>query len=137
MSEYFLKPKSLSANVMVKLDLSYYGSKADLKNATGVDTSDVDKMTDLANLTPDVDKLDIDKLKNAPSNLSNLSNLKSKEDKLDVNKLVPALVELSKPNGVVKMLLLKRMYIMLRLKILKIKHLVLLNWLSMLLLMVK
>ena len=81
MSEYFPKPTSLSANVMVELDLSYYGSKADLKNATGVYTSDVAKMTDLANLTPDVDKLDIDKLKNAPSNLSNLSILKSKEDK--------------------------------------------------------
>ena len=32
-----------------------------------------------------VDKLDIDKLKNAPSNLN---NLKSKADKLHVNKLV-------------------------------------------------
>ena len=30
------------------------------------------KKTDLANLKSDVDKLDIDKLKNAPSNLSNL-----------------------------------------------------------------
>ena len=30
------------------------------------------KKNDLANLKSDVDKLDIDKLKNAPSNLSNL-----------------------------------------------------------------
>ena len=94
-------------------------------------------MNDLANLRPDVDKLDIDKLKNAPSNLSNLSNLKSKEDNLDVDKLVPVFVDLSKLDNAVKMLLLKRMYIMLRLKILKIKYLVLLYWLSMLLLMVK
>ena len=41
------------------------------KNATGVDTSDFAKKTDLANLKSDVDKLDIDKLKNIPSNLSN------------------------------------------------------------------
>ena len=41
---------------------------------------------DLANLKSDVDKLDIDKLKNVPTNLS---NLKSKLDKLDIDKLVP------------------------------------------------
>ena len=137
MSEFFLKPKFLGANVTVELGLSYYETKTGLKNTTGVDTSDVAKMTDLANLKPDVDKLDFDKLKNAPNNLSNLSNLKSKEDKLDVDKLIPVLADLSKLNDVVKMLLLKRMCIWLRLKILKIKYLVLLNWLSMLFLMVK
>ena len=42
-----------------------------LKSATGVDASDSAKNTDLANLKSDVDKLDIDKLKNVPSNLSN------------------------------------------------------------------
>ena len=42
-----------------------------LKSATGVDTSDFSKNTDLANLKSDVDKLDIDKLKNVSSNLSN------------------------------------------------------------------
>ena len=39
MSEYFPKPKSLRANVKVQLDLSIYATKADLKNAAGVDTS--------------------------------------------------------------------------------------------------
>ena len=34
----------------VGLDLSNYATKADLKNATGVDTSDFAKITDLANL---------------------------------------------------------------------------------------
>ena len=38
MIEYFLKLKSL--NVKVELDLSNYATKADLKNATGVDESD-------------------------------------------------------------------------------------------------
>ena len=65
----------------VELDFYNYATKADLKNATGVDTSDFAKKTDLANLKSDVDKLDIDKLKKVPSNLS---NLKSNVDKLDV-----------------------------------------------------
>ena len=46
-----------------------------------------------------MDKLDIDKLKNVPSNLS---NLKSKVDKLDVDKLVHVPADLSKLNDVVK-----------------------------------
>ena len=57
------------------------------------------KKTDFANLKYDVDKLDIDKLKNVPSNLS---NLKTKADKLDVDKLVPVPVDLSKLSDVVK-----------------------------------
>ena len=56
MNEYFPKPKSLEANVKVELDLSNYAIKADLKNATRVDTSDLAKKTDLANLKSDVDK---------------------------------------------------------------------------------
>ena len=40
MSEYFPKPRSLGANVKVELDLPNYTTKADLKNATGVNTSD-------------------------------------------------------------------------------------------------
>ena len=38
MSKYFPKPNSLEANVKVELDLSNYAIKADLKDATGVDT---------------------------------------------------------------------------------------------------
>ena len=56
----------------VELDLSYYATKSDLKNATGVDTLDFAKKTDLAKLKSDVDTLHIDKLKDEPSNLSNL-----------------------------------------------------------------
>ena len=63
MSEYFLKPKSLEANVKVELDLSNFATKTDLKNATKFDTSDFAKKIDLAHLKPDVDKLDIDELK--------------------------------------------------------------------------
>ena len=43
MSEYFSEPKSLGANEKVELDLPNYATKADLKNATGVDTSSLAK----------------------------------------------------------------------------------------------
>ena len=57
------------------------------------------KNTDLAYLKSDVNKLDIDKLKNVPNNLS---NFRSKVDKLDVENLVPVPVDLCKLNDVVK-----------------------------------
>ena len=72
MSEHFPGPKYLGRKVKVELDLSNYATKADLKNATGVDTSKFDKQVDLANLKTNVDKLDIAKLENVPTNLSNL-----------------------------------------------------------------
>ena len=103
----------------VELDLSNYATKADFKNATGVDVLDFAKKTDLPNLKSDVDQLDIDKLKNAPGNLS---NLKSKVDKLDVDKLVPAPVDLRKLSDVVKNDVEDKIP-----KILKIKYFILLT----------
>ena len=70
----------------------------------------------------DVDKIDIDRLKNVRNNFT---NLKSKVDKLYFDKLVPVPVDLSKLSGVVKIMLLKKINVMLRLKILKIKYLIL------------
>ena len=104
MTGIFQKPKSFGANAKVELDLSEldlsnYATKADVKNATDVDTSDFAKKTDLANLKSDVNKLDIDKLKNVPSNLS---NLKSKVNKSDVDKLVPVPVDISKLSYIIK-----------------------------------
>ena len=103
MSEYFPEPKSLG-KVNVGLDLPNYPTKADLKNATGTDTPSFAKKVDLANLKSNVDKLDIDKLKNVPTNLS---NLKSKVDKLDVDKLIPVPVDLSKLSDGVKNYVIK------------------------------
>ena len=74
MSEYFLKRKFLRANVKVQLNLSNYATKSDLRNARDVDTLYFAKKTDLADLKSDVDKLDIDKLRNRPSNLSRLQD---------------------------------------------------------------
>ena len=84
----------------VELDLSNYVTKL-------VDTSKLAEKVDLANLKSNVDKLDIDKLKNVPTNLS---NLKSKVDKLDVDKLVPVPAELSKLSDVVKNVVTKYVY---------------------------
>ena len=42
----------------VELDLSNYATKPNLKNGSGVDTSDFADKTDLANLKYNVDKLD-------------------------------------------------------------------------------
>ena len=105
MRKFFSESKSTGRRVKTELDLSNYATKAGLKKATGVDILSFAKKTDLAHLKSDVDKLDIDKLKNVPINLS---NLKSKVDKLGVDKLVPAPVDLSKLSDVVKMMLLKR-----------------------------
>ena len=46
----------------VKLGLSNYATKTDLKNGTHVDTSNFALKTNLANSKTKIDKLDIDKL---------------------------------------------------------------------------
>ena len=58
----------------IELDLSNYATKTDLKNPTAVGTSKFAKKVNLANLKSDVDKVDIDKFKNVPINLSILKS---------------------------------------------------------------
>ena len=70
MSECFPKRKSLGANVKVQLHIFSYATKADFKNLTDADTLKFAEEVNLNNLKPDVDKLDIDKLKNVPTDLS-------------------------------------------------------------------
>ena len=97
----------------VELSLSNYATKADLEKATGIDSSMFAKKVDLPSVKSDADKLDINTLKNLSNNLCNLKN---KVDKLYVDKLVPVSVDLSKLRDIVKMMLLKKMYIMVRSK---------------------
>ena len=100
MIQYLPKPyEPFRGDIDVKVDLSNYATKADLRNATGVDTSSFAKKTDLANLKPNVGKLDIDKLKTIPNDLR---NLKSEVDKLDIGKLRTTPIDLSKLSNVVK-----------------------------------
>ena len=73
------EPKSLRGKKKVELDLSNFATKTDLKNATGINTSSFAKKVYVADSKSNIDKLDIDKLKNIATNLS---NLKSKVDKV-------------------------------------------------------
>ena len=74
MKEYFPKPYNhFRGNVKAELNLSNYATKADLKSATGVNTSNLEVKSDLGFLKAEVDKIDIDKLKTAPVDFSKLS----------------------------------------------------------------
>ena len=86
MSQYFPKPfnSHFGDSIKVKIDLSNYATKTDIKNVSHVDTSSFALKTNLASLKTEVDKLDIDKL-------------------------VPISVDLSKLSDVLKMMLLKRL----------------------------
>ena len=76
MSQYFPKLyKAFSGDIKVKVDLSNYVTKADIKNIPHVDTSSFAWKTNLANLKTEVDKLDLDKLVPIPTDLSKLSNV--------------------------------------------------------------
>ena len=76
MSQYFPKPfnSHFVDSINVKIDLSNYATKADIKNISHVDTSGFELETNLASLKTEVGKLDIDKLVAVPVDLSKLSD---------------------------------------------------------------
>ena len=76
MSQYFPKTfRSFGVNINVKVDLSNYATKTNLKNVTHADTSTFALKKKLASLKTEVDKLDIDKLAPVPVDLSKLSDV--------------------------------------------------------------
>ena len=76
MSQYFPKPyKPFGGDINVKVNLPNYATKADLINATKIDTSKLALKSDSANLKPEVDNLDIEKLVPVPIHLSKLSDV--------------------------------------------------------------
>ena len=76
MSQYFPKPfGSFGRNINVKVDLSNYATKTDLKNVTHLDTSSFALKTNLANLKTKVDKLDIGQLAPVSVGLGKLSDV--------------------------------------------------------------
>ena len=76
MSQYFPKSfRSFGRNINVKVDLSNYATKTDIKNISHVDTSSFALKTNLPNLKTEVDQLDIDKLATVPADLSKLSDV--------------------------------------------------------------
>ena len=88
MVQYFPKPfnSHFGDGTKVKIDLSNYATKTDIKNISHIDTSSF-------------------KLK------TNLANLKTEVDKLNINKLLSISVDLSKLVDAVRMVLLKKLYI--------------------------
>ena len=80
MSQYFPKPyEAFGGDINVKVDLSNYATKADIKNISHVDTSSFALKTNLANLKNEVDKLDTDKLKAVPTDCGTSIKLSSED----------------------------------------------------------
>ena len=68
MSQHFPKLyEPFGGDISVKIDLSNYVTKADIRNISHVDTSSLELKTNLASLRTEVDKLEIDKSKILPS----------------------------------------------------------------------
>ena len=76
---YYPPYKSSSNNIKVELDLSNYATKDDVKNITHVDVSSYATKTNLVALKTEVDKIDVDKLKTVPDDLTKLSNVVKNE----------------------------------------------------------
>ena len=80
MNQYFLKPYELfGGDINVKVDLSNYATKKDIKNISHVDNSSFVLKSNLASVKTEVDKLDIGKLTTVPVDLSKLSDLVKNE----------------------------------------------------------
>ena len=76
MSQYFRKPyEAFSGDINVKVDLSNYATKADIKNISHIDTSSFASKSNLVSLQTKVDKLDIDKLLPVSVDLSKISDV--------------------------------------------------------------
>ena len=103
MSQNFPKPyEPFGGDINVKVDLSNYATKTDLKNISHIDVSSYALKTNLAGLKSEVDKIDTDNLKTVPDDLvklsklvkndvvkkTNYNTLKAKIDAIDVSKYV-------------------------------------------------
>ena len=76
MSQYFPKPyEPFGGDINVKVDLSNYATKTDIKNISHVDTSSFALKSNLASLKIEADKLDIDNLVPVPFDLSKLNDV--------------------------------------------------------------
>ena len=77
---HFPKPyEPFGGNINIKVDLSNYATKTDFKKAKGIDTSNLALKSNLAKLKAGLDKIDADKLKTVPDDLSKPSNVVNNE----------------------------------------------------------
>ena len=91
MSQCFPKPyEPFGGDINVKVDLSKYATKTDLKNVSHLDVSSFALKSNSASFKTEEDKLDIDKLVPVPVDLSKLSNVVKNDvvKKTEYNKLV-------------------------------------------------
>ena len=87
MSQHFPKLyEPFYGDINIKVDLSNYATETDMKNISHIDTSGFARKSNLGSLKAEVGKLDINKLKSLPNNLS---NSKSNVDQIDIKKSAP------------------------------------------------
>ena len=76
MTQYFPKPyKPFKGDISVKVDLSSFATKADLKEQQELIHLKLAAKSDLANLKADIDQIDVDQLKIVPVDLSKINNV--------------------------------------------------------------
>ena len=105
MSQYFPKPyETFGGDINVKVDLSNYATKTDLKNVSHVDVSSFALKSNLASLKTEIDKINADKLKTVPVDLAKLSNVVKSDvvKKTEYNKLVTKVDNVDATNFVKK-----------------------------------
>ena len=91
MRQYFPKQyEPFGGDINVKVDLSNYATKTDLKNISHVDVISFALKSNLASLKTEVEKLHIDKLTPVPDDLGKLSNVVKNDvvKKTEYDKLV-------------------------------------------------
>ena len=105
MIQYLPKPyETFGGDINVKVDLSNYATKTDLKNVSHVDFSSFALTPNLPSLNTEVDQLDIDKLTPVPDDLAKLSNVVKNNvvKKTEYNKLVTKVENFDTTNVVKK-----------------------------------
>ena len=105
MSQYFPKPyETFGGDINVKVDLSHYATKTDLKHESRVDACSFALKLNLASLKTEVDKIDVHKLKAVPVDLAKLSNVLKTDvvKKTEYDKLVTKVDNIDTTNFVKK-----------------------------------
>ena len=105
MGKYFRRRyEPFDRDINVKVDLSNYATKTDLKNVSHVDVSSFALKSNLASLKTEVDKIDAGKLKTVPVDLAKLSNVVKNDvvKKTEYNKLVAKVDNIDTTNFVKK-----------------------------------
>ena len=105
MSNYFRRRyKHFDGDISVKVNLSNYATKTDLKNISHVDGRSFALKSNLTSLKTEADEIDADKLKTVPVDLAKLSNVVKNDvvKKTKYNKLVTKVDNINTANFVEK-----------------------------------